>query len=505
VNSRIDLPSRNGVLVGVDLGTSATKVLAFSPEGHAVAEASERYGVSVPRPDYVEQNAGEIYHAAMRALRRVIDTVHLDGHEVSAIGLSSAMHGVLPVDEQGEPLGPLMTWMDRRSAATADAWRADGSALALYARTGAPMHPMLPVCKLRWLSEHDGDLFRRAARFVSMKELLFYRWCGEWLIDHGSASGTGYFDVRTRTWDAVGLELARVEPERLSQPASGSAWRVFSRPVIAEALRLTYDVPVVLCSSDGALANVGVGAVDRTAMAVTLGTSAAARVVCGEPLFDPAGRTFCYALDDARYVIGGPTSSAGGVLMHLLGMLLPEVVEEERFVRAVELADGVEAGAGGVTCLPFLSGERAPYWNAHLRGGFLGLDLAHDRRHLLRAAIESIVLALCTVARVVEAQAGSVERLLLSGGLTRAPIFRRLVADIFGREAWLPDQAEASAFGAAVMAGVAIGAYADLSAARDLVSYPERIVPHAARRARYEDILRRYEAAVAATAPLAHA
>ena len=494
-----------GVVVGIDLGTSAAKVLAFTPGGQAVAEAAEHYGLSAPQPGRVEQDADEIYQAAMRALRRVIDSVHLRGHEVLAIGVSSAMHGVLPVDERGEPLGPLITWMDRRSAAIAEAWRANGTALDLYARTGAPMHPMLPLCKLRWLSEHEPDVFPRAARFVSMKELLVYRWFGEWLIDHGSASGTGYFDVRRRTWDQRALELARVGPERLSTPASCLTRRTGMRAAIAGTLSLVRDVPLVLCSSDGALANVGVGAVDRTTMAVTLGTSAAARVVTEQPLLDGRGRTFCYALDDTRCIVGGPTSSAGGVLTHLLDILLPDVEEGERFARAIELADSIEPGAGGVLCLPFLSGERAPYWDAELHGGFLGLDLAHDRRHLLRAAMEAIVFALFAVARVVEQQVGSVSSLLLSGGLTHAPLFRHLVADVFGREAWLPDQSEASAFGAAVMAAVSVGLLHDLKDVRALVHYPERIAPDAERHRRYAEVFARYEAAVAATTPLVHA
>ncbi|TAM62405.1 gluconate kinase [bacterium] len=495
----------SGVVVGVDLGTSATKVVAFTPEGRAVADAAEHYDLSVPQPGYVEQDADEIYQAAMRALRRVIDSAHLRGHEVLAIGLSSAMHGVLCVDEHGEPLGPLITWMDRRSAEIAERWRAGGTALELYARTGAPMHPMLPLCKLRWLSEHEPQTFARAARFVSVKELLVYRWFGEWLIDHGSASGTGYFDVQRRAWDVRALELARVGAERLSTPASGLTRRTGIRAAIAGTLSLVRDVPLVLCSSDGALANVGVGAVDATTMAVTLGTSAAARVVTEQPCFDERGRTFCYALDDTRYVVGGPTSSAGGVLTHLLDLLLPDVEETERFARAVELAGSVTPGAGGVTCLPFLSGERAPYWDAELRGGFLGLDLAHDRRHLLRAAMESIVFALFAVARVVEERAGSVSALLLSGGLTHASLFRELVADVFGREAWLPDQPEASAFGAAAMAAVAVGVLSDLTAVRRLVHYPERIATDAQRHARYARAFARYEAAVAATTPLVHA
>ncbi|MDE2571292.1 MAG: gluconokinase [bacterium] len=321
----------DGVVAGVDLGTSATKVVAFTLDGRPAADATEQYGIVAPQPSYVEQDADEIYRAAMRGLRRVVDAVRLRGHEVLAIGLSSAMHGVLPVDGQGEPIGPLLTWMDRRSAALADGWRADGTGLALYRRTGAPMHPMLPLCKLRWLSEHEPERFKRAKRFVSMKELLVFRWFGEWLIDHGCASGTGYFDVRSRAWDPQALELARVEPGRLSQPASALERRTGIRAAIAGTLSLDASTPLVLCSSDGALANLGVGAVERTTMAVTLGTSAAARVVTREPLFDAQGRTFCYALDDEHCVVGGPTSSAGGVLMHLLGLLLPDVPAVSRW------------------------------------------------------------------------------------------------------------------------------------------------------------------------------
>jgi gluconokinase len=170
------------VLVGVDLGTSAVKVLACTPDGKTVAEASSFYPLETPRPGWVEQDANVVYAATMKTVHDVLAQVHLRGNHVGAIGFSSAMHGVLPVDANGEPAGQLITWMDRRSADVAERWRADGTADQLYARTGAPIHPMLPSCKLRWLSENEPDAFARAARFVSMKELLVYRWTGNRLI-----------------------------------------------------------------------------------------------------------------------------------------------------------------------------------------------------------------------------------------------------------------------------------------------------------------------------------
>ncbi len=199
------------VVVGVDLGTSAVKVLAVTPAGREVAVASEFYGLQTPQPLYVEQDAEAVYRATMRVLARVIADVRLRGEGVAAIGFSAAMHGLLCVDAAGEPISPVLTWMDRRSSEIAGGWRAGGSAAELYRETGAPMHPMLPIAKLRWLAEHEPALFARAHRFVGLKELFIHRWTGEWLIDWGLAGATGMFAFASRTWSERALTLAGVE------------------------------------------------------------------------------------------------------------------------------------------------------------------------------------------------------------------------------------------------------------------------------------------------------
>jgi gluconokinase len=492
----------NGVFVGVDIGTSAVKVMAATVEGRTVSEASEGYRLQTPRPEWVELDADAVYNATMRSLQTVLQEVSLRGNAPAAIGISVAMHGVIPVDERGEALGPLITWMDRRSGAIADGWKADGTGLALYRRTGAPMHPMLPLCKLRWLAENDRPLFDAASRFVSIKELLVFRWTGRWLVDHAVASATGMFDVVAKAWDPQALALARVEPERLSQPVSTSTVLTELRGPVAAALALTAPLPVVLASSDGALANLGVGAVSRESPALTLGTSGAIRTVSGEPVFDDAGRTFCYVFDDERYLVGGPTSSAGAVLNWLFDLLCADVAPEGRFEAAVALAESVEPGAAGLTFLPFLSGERAPYWMSSLRGEIVGLDLSHDRRHILRAAIEGVVFALYAVAQILHERLGAPQRILLSGGLTHAKLFRGLIADVFGTRTAQPNQLEASAFGAAMMAAIAVGALDGPAAVAKLLHFTEIDEPDPRRRERYGAIFARYESAVAAALPL---
>ena len=490
------------VVLGVDIGTSAVKVLACTLDGRVLSSASDFYPLQTPHPEWVEQDAEAIYTSVVQTVRKTLEDVALRGSSVRAVGFSAAMHGVLAVDANGDPISPLLTWMDRRSGSIAEGWRADGTGLDLYGRTGAPMHPMLPVCKLRWMSEKDAGVFRRAARFVSMKELIVARWTGEWVVDYGIAAATGMFDERRRAWDERALELARIEPQRLSSPVSTHSAYHDLRPAVASALGLPKEASIVLCSSDGALANIGVGAIGRGNVALTLGTSGAVRTLLDEPILDEQGRTFCYLADDDHYIVGGPTSSAGAVLNWFLALLLDEVDEPARFNRAVELAAQIEPGAQGLTMLPFLSGERAPYWMSELRGTIVGLDLAHDRRHILRAAFESVVFALYSVQELLSKRAGAPRRVLLSGGLTHAPLVRSMIADIFGTDALRPSQSEASGYGAAMMAAQAVGLLPSLEAIAKTITYPETIAPDIERRATYRELFARYEQAATAVLPL---
>jgi gluconokinase len=486
------VPDAADAVVGIDLGTSAVKILAVTAAGRELASGSEFYGLQTPHPDYVEQDADVVYLATMRVLERVLADVRLRGSEVAAIGFSSAMHGVLCVDESGEPLSHVITWMDRRAHAIADRWRSDGTGADLYQATGAPIHPMLPVAKLRWLADNEPKLFARTRRFVGLKELVVFRWTGEWLVDHGIASASGMLDLRSRNWNERALELAGVDAERLSRPAPPSTALHAFRPAIARELGLNDGTAVVLASSDGALANIGVGANTPGDVALTLGTSGAVRVLSAEPVLDAKGRTFCYCADDVRYVVGGPTSAAGASLDWIFALLLDDVRPKDRFERAAALAARVPAGADGLVVLPFFAGERAPYWNSNLRGAFEGLDLSHGRSTILRAAFESVVFGVYAVYAVVRELAGDARTLLLSGGLTKAPLVRRLLADVFRVPATQPYQQEASAFAAALLAAQSIGLIADPAETARAMGCDAPTLPNAALAETYAEAFEKY-------------
>ncbi len=437
--------------VGVDLGTSAVKVALVTAAGRIVAIESRAYALRTPAPGRVELDVAEVEAALDDALRAIL--ARGDAGEIAALGLSGAMHGVVPVDAAGGVLGPCVTWLDTRSEPIARRWRADGTASDLYRRTGVPVHPMLPSCKLAWFAENDPGT-ARAARFVSLKERVVFAWTGEWHVDPGIASATGLYDPRARAWDERALSLARIDPARLSTLAR-TLDRVPMRAAVASRFGFARRPEVVLGSSDGALANIGLDAVDPATFALTLGTSGAIRAVTADAHFDARERTFCYACDDARFLVGGATNAAGAMINAFANLLYADVAEDERIARALDDASRHDVGACVV--LPFLAGERAPYWRADLRGAIEGLTLGTTRGQIVRAALESAVFALRTVYDAMRETLPAPRRLRLSGNLATTPFLKATIADTFELEVDTNGPREAAAFAAAQIAARALG------------------------------------------------
>lgn len=462
------------VYLGIDLGTTSVKVLALDGAGRELARGEASGRLRRPSRERAELDAAEARGDLHSAMTAAMSGLRSDA-TVRAVGFSCAMHGIMPVDAAGAPLGPIATWLDRRAAEVADRWRADGTARALYHATGAPVHPMLPSCKIAWFAEHEPELHRAAARWVSLKDWLVYELCGEWLADPGVASGTGFFALPARAWSADALSLARIAPGRLPAVASTRTRRRV-RDAAAAALGLQRGVELVLGSSDGALANLGTGATQPGVWALTLGTSGALRATTADATFDPDGRTFCYAADDSRYVVGGATSSAGAVVSALADLLFPDVARADRVTRFIAAA--AESPAHGLpVVVPFLAGERAPYWRSDLRGAIEGLELDTGRDRIARATVESALFALADVGDVMRGLVGRPTSLRGTGHLATAPAVRELVATLFDCELLVSPRGDGSARGAAWTAAAAL----DAASAGDLaatVEPAERTTPN---------------------------
>ncbi len=477
-------------ILGIDIGTTSVKVVAFDFGGKTLAQASTSYDLFHPRPGFSEQDPMSIRQATFSCIKTVAASVQALQLQIEALSFSAVMHSVMAVTDDGEVLTPLITWADNRSAPEMDRIRAD-LGLAVYKRTGTPLHPMSPLAKIAWLKTHRADLFRPGVRFVSIKEWIVYVLCGIWRVDHSTASATGMFNLASLAFDQEALQYNGLSADQLSEPVDTLTMMPLHDSDLARALGLTVNLPVVIGATDGVLANLGTGVIAAGQVAVTMGTSGAVRITASEPWTDDLGRTFCYALTKDYWVIGGAVNNGGIATRWLTEMLTGN--DKSAFAAAGARADSaalggrgdhafgeadeswlfhmaskVPAGAGGLLFLPYLTGERAPYFHEHARGVFFGFGVEHTREHMARAAVEGIVYALYNVG-VVISERHAVQSLHVSGGFARSKLWRSLVCNIFGVPLQVPSVDEVSCFGAALLGLHALGEFSSLQDAAKLI------------------------------------
>lgn len=459
-------------IIAVDIGTTSTKTAVVDGEGGIRAVLSTEYPLYTPLPGRAEQDPEQIVQAVTKGVNAVMAKAGANPREIRCVVFSSAMHSLIALDREGMPLTPSITWADNRSAEYVRVLQDNFDAHGIYAATGTPIHPMSPLLKLMWMKEQDPDTFGKAHRFVGIKEYVLGRWFGgKHVVDHSIASAMGLFNLKQRDWHAPALEAAGIDAARLPELVSTTHVLEGMDPAWADQLGLPPDTPVVVGASDGVLANVGAGALQSDQFAVTIGTSGAVRAIVKEPSTDAKGRTFCYALTDEQWVVGGAINN-GGVLFRWVRdeLATKEAAEAEAegidpYERLTELAASAPAGSGGLVVLPLFAGERAPYWNADVRGVFFGLSLSHGKAHMVRSVLEGIGYAVRSVAEAVADAAGTPREIRASGGFARSPFWRQILADILGVPLTVPDAIESSALGAAALGLVAMGDWRSLSEA----------------------------------------
>lgn len=472
------------VVVGLDSGTTATKAVTAGADARVRDVASVGYPLSVPQPGWAELDARRLQTAAVEALVAVVAMARERGDTVVGICLSAAMHGVVPMADDGRPLGPLVTWADDRAAAQAAALVADGRAKGLHARTGTPVHPMSPLVKLAWWAGHDPDLMTATPRWGGVKELVVQALTGRSdVVDLSSASASGCYDLVGRHWDDEALQVAGVRVGQLPQVVPTTHVLRGLLPEVARVTGLPVDLPVVVGASDGVLANLGIGAVRDDVAAVSIGTSGAMRLVVTGPKVDPAGRLFCYALTEDLWVVGGAINN-GGSVVRWAGQALAagpdgrELMGEDADdldARLLQEAASLPAGSEGLLCLPYLLGERAPWWLPGMRGAYLGLRREHRRPHLVRAAVEGV----CQQLALVRDAFGDlpVREVRATGGSVASPLWVQTLASALNLPVRVADSPEGTGLGACLLGLHALGELPDLGAATALVGVHDPVEP----------------------------
>lgn len=442
----------NSCILAIDIGTTSTKGLAVGSDGNVIASHQCYYPTFYPEAGRAEQDPLQIYQAVLEVLSKVIFQVSNSTVPLKAISFSSAMHSILAVDENSNPITPLVIWADTRSSKQAKELRATELGKLLHHQTGAPVHPMSPFCKLMWWHSNHPELIQRAFKFISIKEFVINKLSGEYVVDYSIATAAGMLNIHTLDWHDEVLRLTGVKREQLSKPVNAT-YTCCLKPEIRKQFSLP-DVPLVMGASDGCLAQLGSGAMSKEDLTITIGTSAAVRRVSKKDLLDSQQRLFNYLLNDKTFISGG-ASNNGTVVIDWFNREFNH--SPQNLKEFVLDAESIAAGSDGLIALPYLQGERAPIYNAEARGVFFGVSVRHTPNHFKRALLEGVCFEILSIVKSVEEVHGVSDKIFVSGGFTYSPEWVQLLCNVLGRELIQSDVNDVSAIGAAMVGFDALG------------------------------------------------
>ena len=422
--------------LGIDIGTTSVKSIAFSKDGKTLYESSIPYPIHHPFPDWSEQDPEEIARALVKTVENILQEFHLQIPVLCSF--CSAMHSLIAIDKKGMAISPSIIWADNRAAGISAGIHRENRAKDLYEHTGLPIHAMSPFCKLLWLKENQKELFDKAYKFVGIKEYVFFKLFGVYAIDVSVASATGLLNAGTLQWDPWILEQVGITSDKLSEVIPVD--KIFYSPGIFPSLQ---KVPFIVGGSDGAMANIG-STEERDTLVITVGTSSAARVILSRPYIDPGMRTFCYYINNNQWLLGGASNNGGIVLQWLHENLFHS---EKKVTDFLIQASDVKPGSDGLIFLPYLLGERAPIWNADAKGVLFGLQIGHSQASMIRASLEGIIYCIYGISQAIMEQT-DIRNIYATGGFARNELGLQIMADVFNLQVLVCETVENSAWGA---------------------------------------------------------
>lgn len=456
------------MLLGLDVGTGSLKALLLAQDGTTIAEASSPYPVAAPQPGWAETDAMDWWAAAAIAARAVIGD---RAGNVQAIGLSGQMHGVVLCDAAGVPLRPAILWADTRSSGELNAYFALNS--SLKEQLANPIAAGMAGPSLLWLRKYQPQVYAAARWVLQPKDWLRFRLTGKVATEPSDASGTLLYDLVSDQWATAVLEALQLRADWLPAVIASGEVAGYLTIAAAEHLGLPSGLPVIAGAADTAAAILGSGLTQPGLVQLTVGSAAQIVTPRSQPAVDPHGRTHLYraAVPNQWYTLAA-IQNAGVALEWVRGLL------GMSWVQVYAEAFTVAPGCDGLTFLPYLTGDRTPHLDPYARGAWVGLNLHHTRSHLMRSALEGVAFSLKQGVEAIVATGVGVTELRLTGGGTLEREWRQLLADILQVPLHPLTLSAASARGAALLAGIGVGTYADANSVPYPAITPSPILPN---------------------------
>lgn len=461
-------------LIGIDVGTSATKTVLFDETGAVIASSSQEYPLYQPQNGWAEQKPEDWRDAVLATLKTVVSESNLPADQIKGIGISGQMHGLVMLDEAGEVIRPSIIWCDQRTGAEVE------DMLSIMPRerwieiTANPPLTGWTAAKILWVRKHEPEHYARCRHILLPKDYIRYILTGVFATEVSDASGMQLLDVPGRCWSDEVLNALSIDKSLLGKVYESCEVTGTLLPEIAAETGLTCSVKVAGGAGDNAAAAVGTGIVKDGTAFTTIGTSGVVFAHTSKVSIDPEGRvhTCCCAVPGAWHIMG-VTQGAGLSLKWFKDQFCPDyALRAEAEGRDIydlinEDVSTVPAGSDKLIYLPYLMGERTPHLDPDCRGVFFGLSAIHTKKHLLRAVMEGVSYSLCDCNQILKELGVEVTQMMACGGGGKSPNWRQMLADLYQCTVKTVKQSEGPALGAAILAGVGCGIYESVEAACD--------------------------------------
>ena len=471
--------------IGVDLGTSAVKLLLMNDKGAIEKIVSREYPLYFPRPGWSQQNPEDWWNGTVEGIRELISGI--DGNLVAGISLGGQMHGLVILDEADQVIRPAILWNDGRTAAQTDYLNQVVGKEALARNTANIAFAGFTAPKLLWVREQEPENFARIAKIMLPKDYLAYRMTGVFCTDYSDASGMLLLDVKNRCWSEEMLKICGVRKEQMPRLYESYEKVGTLKPEVAGQLGLSCDCLVAAGAGDNAAAAVGTGTVGEGKCNLSLGTSGTIFISSDNFRMDSHNALHAFAHADGHYHLMGCMLSAASCNK----WWMEEIIQTEDYAKEQEKIGTL--GENHVYFLPYLMGERSPHNDPNARGTFIGLTMDTTRAQMTQAVLEGVAFAIRDSFEVARSLGISIDRTMICGGGAKSPLWKKIMANVLNIQVDVPQIEEGPAMGAAMLAAVADGTFASVKEAADcVVRVKETISPDPALAAAYDRQYRKF-------------
>ena len=468
------------LFIGVDLGTSAVKLLLMDENGKICKIVSREYPLYFPHPGWSEQNPEDWFAQSMEGIREL--TADCDKSQVQGISFGGQMHGLVALDDQDQVIRPVILWNDGRTGKQTDYLNQVIGKDKLSEYTANIAFAGFTAPKILWMKENEPENFARICKIMLPKDFLAYKLSGSFCTEYSDASGMLLLDVEHKCWSEEMLEICGITEEQL--PKLYESWEVVGtlKKELAEDLGLPESVKVIAGAGDNAAAAVGTATVGDGGCNISLGTSGTLFISSKKFGVDENNALHSFAHADGNYHLMGCMLSAASCNKWWMDEILKTKAYQE------EQAGITKLGENRVLYLPYLMGERSPHNDPDARAAFIGMSMDTTREDMTQAVLEGVAFGLRDSLEVARSIGVSPERTKICGGGAKSPLWRKIIANVMNMKVDIIESEEGPGYGAAILAAVGCGVFSSVEeAAKKLVKVVATEEPDPELTAKYEE------------------